>query len=172
MSPAALAASTAAAIRPSASPSRQRTGEASISSRSAGVGSDRERVAAGPSRTTWLTTPTPTWPSRALAAAPAATRAAVSRALARSSTGRASAKPYFCMPVRSAWPGRGRVSTPFPVAAASGSATGSGLITSVHLGHSLLAMRTARGEPRVRPWRSPPSTSSWSCSKRMRLPRP
>jgi hypothetical protein len=108
-----------------------------------------------------------------LAAAPAATRAAVSRALARSSTGRASAKPYFCMPVRSAWPGRGRVrGTPLPARAASGSATGSGLITSVHLGHSLLAMRTARGEPRVWPWRSPPSTSSRSSSKRMRLPRP
>ena len=160
-------------MRPSASPSRQRTGEASISSRSARVGTARERVATGPSRTTWLSTATPTWPSRALAAAPTATLAAVSRALARSSTGRASEKPYFCMPVRSAWPGRGRVrATPLPVAAASGSSTGSGLITSVHLGHSLLSMRMARGEPRVRPWRSPPSTSSRSCSNRMRLPRP
>ena len=43
-------------------------------------------------------------------AAPAATRAAVSRALARSSTSRASVKPYFCMPARSAWPGRTWVS--------------------------------------------------------------
>ena len=36
------------------------------------------------------------------ASAPAATRAAVSRALARSSTSRASVKPYFCIPARSA----------------------------------------------------------------------
>ena len=49
----------------------------------------------------------PSSASSALASAPAATRAAVSRALARSSTLRASSKPYFCMPARSAWPGRG-----------------------------------------------------------------
>ena len=55
-------------------------------------------------------TSTPRWPRRALATAPAATRAAVSRAEARSSTLRASAKSYFCMPARSAWPGRGVVS--------------------------------------------------------------
>ena len=48
--------------------------------------------------------------SNALASAPAATRAAVSRALARSSTSRASVNPYFCMPARSACPGRGCVS--------------------------------------------------------------
>ena len=40
-----------------------------------------------------------------MATAPSATRAAVSRALARSSTGRASSRSYFCMPTRSAWPG-------------------------------------------------------------------
>ena len=44
------------------------------------------------------------------ATAPSATRAAVSRAVARSRIGRASSKSYFCMPTRSAWPGRGRVS--------------------------------------------------------------
>ena len=44
---------------------------------------------------------------------PSATRAAVSRADARSRTGRASSNPYFCMPTRSAWPGRGRVSGRF-----------------------------------------------------------
>ncbi len=44
-----------------------------------------------------------------MATAPAATRAAVSRAEARSSTSRASVKPYFCMPGRSACPGRGLV---------------------------------------------------------------
>ena len=36
------------------------------------------------------------------ATAPSATRAAVSRAEARSRIGRASSKPYFCMPARSA----------------------------------------------------------------------
>ena len=41
--------------------------------------------------------------------APTATRAAVSRALARSSTLRMSSSPYFTKPARSAWPGRGRV---------------------------------------------------------------
>ena len=53
---------------------------------------------------------TPMADSSALAQVPAATRAAVSRAEARSSTSRASVKPYFCMPARSAWPGRGWVS--------------------------------------------------------------
>ena len=43
------------------------------------------------------------------AIAPAATRAAVSRALARSRTSRTSSRPYLATPARSAWPGRGRV---------------------------------------------------------------
>ncbi len=43
------------------------------------------------------------------AIAPAATRDAVSRALARSRMSRMSARPYFATPARSAWPGRGRV---------------------------------------------------------------
>ena len=41
--------------------------------------------------------------------APTATRAAVSRALARSRMLRMSSCPYFTTPARSAWPGRGRV---------------------------------------------------------------
>ena len=45
----------------------------------------------------------------ARASAPAAVRAAVSRALARSSTSRASWLPYLSAPARSAWPGLGRV---------------------------------------------------------------
>ena len=48
---------------------------------------------------------TPSSASSFFTTAPAATLAAVSRALARSSTSRASVKPYFCMPTRSAWPG-------------------------------------------------------------------
>ncbi len=86
----------------------------------------------------------PSWPSSALATLPAATRAAVSRADARSSTSRASAKPYFCMPARSAWPGRGRVRTRSGV-------PGSGDISSVHFGHSVLAISIAIGDPSVRP---------------------
>ena len=50
------------------------------------------------------------WRRYRRASSPSATRAAVSRALARSSTGLASWCPYFCIPARSAWPGRGRVS--------------------------------------------------------------
>ena len=64
-----------------------------------------------PIETTWLRISTPaTCRRNARATVPIATRAAVSRALARSSTGRASSTSYFCMPARSAWPGRGRVS--------------------------------------------------------------
>ena len=48
-----------------------------------------------PMRVTWLNTVTPSAPRKALARPPAATRAAVSRALARSSTLRTSVKPYF-----------------------------------------------------------------------------
>ena len=84
--------------------------------------------------------------------APAATRAAVSRAEARSSTSRASVKPYFCMPARSAWPGRGWVSG---VAVSPGA----GDISSVHFrSHSELPISMATGEPSVRPWRMPVSS--------------
>ena len=60
------------------------------------------RVVASPRPTTWLTTLTPMWERRSLASVPAATRAAVSRADARSRTSRASSNPYFNMPGRSA----------------------------------------------------------------------
>ena len=60
-------------------------------------------TAAPPIRTTWLSTSMPaTCRRKARATAAMATRAAVSRALARSRTGRASSKPYFCIPERSA----------------------------------------------------------------------
>jgi hypothetical protein len=49
-------------------------------------------------------------PGSRAATSPSATRAAVSRAEARSRIGRASPKAYFCIPTRSACPGRGRVS--------------------------------------------------------------
>ena len=147
--------------------SKQRTDEASTVSRSPGLGRTAASARTGPSWITWDTSSTPMAPSRTLATAPAATRAAVSRAEARSSTSRASATSYFCMPARSAWPGRGVVS-------AWVVAPGAGDISSFHLpvAHSLLAMRMASGEPSVRPWRTPPSRVTSSCSKRMRGPRP
>ena len=100
-----------------------------------------------------------------MARVPAATRAAVSRAEARSSTSRASSNPYFCMPARSAWPGPGLVST-------LEGGPGSGDISSSHLGHSVLAISMATGDPRVRPWRMPPMSVISSASKRIRGPRP
>ena len=65
--------------------------------------------------------------------------------------------PYFCMPTRSAWPGRGRVSggVAGEVLSADSSArqasasTGSGLITVDHFGHSVLPTRMATGPPCV-----------------------
>ena len=81
-----------------------------------------------------------------MATAPSAVRAAVSRALARSSTGRASAKPYLSMPGRSAWPGLGRVSGALRARPASTSgSTGSADMTCSHLGHSVLPTRIAIG---------------------------
>ena len=85
----------------------------------------------------------PSTPSSFLASVPAATRAAVSRALARSSTSRASSKPYFCMPARSAWPGRGWVS-------GAAVAPGAGDISACHLSlrvHSVLPISMATGLP-------------------------
>ena len=97
------AALTAAIIASSAAGSKQRTALSSTLSRSPGPGRGLSGpVAASPSATMWLTMETPRWVSSSLASVPAATRAAVSRAEARSSTSRASSKPYLSMPGRSA----------------------------------------------------------------------
>jgi hypothetical protein len=93
---------------------------------------------------TWLMTSVPRCDSSALARDPAATRAAVSRALARSSTLRASSNPYFCIPTRSAWPGRGWRNG-FSVM------PGAGAISSCHFGHSVLWITSDTGDPSVRP---------------------
>ena len=102
---------------------------------------------------------------------PAATRAAVSRADARSSTSRASVKPYFCMPARSAWPGRTWVS-----GACVGPSSARTDISFCHLSgsrsHSVFPTSMATGEPSVRPCRTPPMIVTSSCSNRMRGPRP
>ncbi len=77
---------------------------------------------------TWLWTLTPSAVRKPRAIAPAATRAAVSRALARSSTLRMSVWPYFWAPTRSAWPGRGRWTS-----SGSNPSTGQGFIRSSQL---------------------------------------
>ncbi len=145
-----------------------------MASRSAGVGSGPSTASASPMLTTWLITSAPiTWRRKFCARVPSATRAAVSRAEARSSTGRASSKPYFCMPARSAWPGRGRVNGALRArpARTSGS-TGSLAMITFHLGHSVLATWTAIGPPIVNPCRTPPRIVTTSCSNFIRAPRP
>ena len=103
VSPAFLAASISATMAWLVAGSKQRTGSASIAAASPGPGMTSSGARTSPSATTWLRISAPrTWLSRRLATSPSATRAAVSRALARSSTGRASAWPYFCIPARSA----------------------------------------------------------------------
>ena len=167
LSPSFAAASISAIILASAAGSAQRTGDSSMRARSSGSGRCAS-ADAPPIPTTCEMTDTPSGLSNALASAPAATRATVSRALARSSTSRASLKPYFCIPVRSACPGRGWVSGFFV-------APGCGDISSCHTSlrnHSVFLMRIDTGDPRVRPWRMPPSNSISSCSKRCRGPRP
>lgn len=107
------------------------------------------------------------------ATAPSATRAAVSRAEARSRIGRASSNPYFCIPARSAWPGLGRVSGALRASSArTCGSTGSAAMTCSHLGHSVLPTITATGEPIVRPCRTPPRKVTSSRSNFIRAPRP
>ena len=70
-------------------------------------------------------------------------------------------------------PGRGRVSGALRACAASRSAsTGSADITVSHFGHSVLPTRTATGPPMVSPCRTPPVSSTSSCSNFIRAPRP
>ncbi len=92
-----------------------------------------------PIETTWLRILIPSACSKKfLAIAPKATRAAVSRALALSRIGRASSKSYFCIPTKSAWPGRGRVNGALRASfSISSRGTGSADMTFSHLGHSL-----------------------------------
>src|SRR4051794_40422372 len=103
VSPSSWARSMAATIALAASGSRQRTGSASRRATSSGSGTEPYGASAVPIRTTWETIRASSVCSRnADATAPSATRAAVSRADARSRIGRASSQPYFCMPTRSA----------------------------------------------------------------------
>ncbi len=85
-----------------ASASRQRTGEASTSTKSSGLRPSGTGAFTEAICVTCEKTCTPSAVRKPLARAPPATRAAVSRALARSSTLRTSVKPYFWTPARSA----------------------------------------------------------------------
>ncbi len=173
VSPSFLAASTSVTIAAEVSASKQRSGSASSASTSSGVGSGAPSgTRTGPIDSVWLTRRMPSSPRNDRAIAPSATRAAVSRALARSRIGRASSKPYFCMPTRSAWPGRGRVSAAPRPRDISVSSTGSALITSVHFGHSVLPTRSAMGLPIENPCRTPAEIVSSSSSNFIREPRP
>ncbi len=82
--------------------SRQRTGSSSTPAKSPNDGVGPSGTFTVPICTTCDRIDTPSAPRNALASAPPATRAAVSRALARSSTLRTSVKPYFWTPTRSA----------------------------------------------------------------------
>ena len=168
VSPAFFAASISAIMASEAFASTQRTALSSTAASASHGGASPER-AARPMRMTWLRTSTPAADSRALASPPAATRAVVSRAEARSRTSRRSSVRYFRAPARSACPGRGclRARRFF----ASGG-WGSGDITSRQFSWSRLRMSRVTGLPRVAPWRTPESTSTWSLSIFMRPPRP
>src|SRR2546421_15969 len=107
-SPSRRATSMAATIRSAESGSAQRTGDPSIASRSSGRGVAAPDDSSVPIWTTWERTSIPSSARKALQKYPRATRVAVSRALARSRMSRASSAPYFCIPARSACPGRGR----------------------------------------------------------------
>ena len=108
-----------------------------------------------------LTNPKTSMPNsrrKTRASAPAATRAAVSRALARSSVPRQSVVSHLMLPARSACPGRGRV-------------TG-GVLAASSRRLSLLGTSSATGEPSVTPARTPVRTRTTSVSIRWRPPRP
>ena len=174
VSPSLWAWSMAATIFSLAVGSRQRTGSSSSAATSSTVGTRPAGAGTPPSSTTWETTVAPTACWRKLVATrPRATRAAVSRAEARSRTGRASSKAYFCMPTRSACPGRGRVRGALRASASSSTGSiGSADITWSHLGHSVLPISTATGPPIVSPCRTPPTNRTSSCSNFIRAPRP
>jgi len=93
-------------------------------------------VSVPPRATTWLRIATPSSASSALARAPAATRAAVSRPTrARGRHGRR--RSLLLHAARSAWPGRAGWDLR--------RRSGAGDISSTHLGHSVLRSRWRRG---------------------------
>jgi len=128
-----------------------------------------------PSVKTWLEIRIPAWASNWRASDPAATRAAVSRALARSRMSRRSSRSYLAPPARSAWPGRGRVTEArrAPPVDSSG-ATNSAVdrIVYCQLIQSRFSINIATGPPSVSPARTPDTMSARSDSIAIRRPRP
>ena len=98
------------------------------------------RSITSPMTDTWLAMRTPNRPSSCRARLPAATRAAVSRALARSRTSRMSSCPYLIAPARSACPGRGRVTSALRTPVAPSGISDSTYIVCCQLTQSRLRM--------------------------------
>ena len=92
--------------------------------------------------------------------APAATRAVVSRADARSRMSRASSRSYLRRPVRSAWPGRRRRHLALAALGGILSARGAGSMISGQFFQSRFGMTIAIGEPMVSPARTPDRNST------------
>ena len=107
---------------------------------------DRAGTFTEPICTTWESTPIPSSARNALQQAPTATRAAVSRALARSRTLRTSSNPYFCTPTRSACPGRGRVRR-----ASGSSAPSTDMRSAYFASNSTFGIVIATGAPEALP---------------------
>ena len=164
-SPSVRAVSTAARILAAVAASGQRTSLAATASMSTSAGAYGPH-ATSPMRSTHEWTVTPSSASSALATPPAATRAAVSRALARSRTSRASVLPMRSQPARSACPGRGAVTAPPSVRSPATA------MTSVQLALSRLAIVIATGLPMVAPKRTPETISARSDSMAILPPRP
>ncbi len=170
--PARLAASMRSIMSASAFASSVRSCEASDASlRFAGIGSGRS-ASTPPRCTRWLPTETPSCSSRRRAMAPAATRAVVSRADARSRMSRASSRSYLRIPVRSAWPGRTRVTARRRSVPSASVSRGAGSMIACQFAQSRLRMSIAMGPPNVSPARTPERISAVSRSICMRRPRP
>ena len=120
-----------------------------------------------PMDVTYENTSTPRSAKNSRAMPAAATRAAVSRALARSRMLRQSDVSVLSAPTRSAWPGRGVTSR-----ARSDGASPNVAMRSVQFSQSRLRTTSAIGVPSVRPKRTPETTSTVSRSIRWRPPRP
>ena len=153
--------------------SKALSGSSSIWSTWSGLGNAKSVAACTePRATVCVTSLMSSFLRKAAATSPRATRAAVSLADARSKTGLESRKPYFCIPVKSAWPGRGRVSASALAPVSSSSETTSADMTCCHLGHSVFSITIAIGPPIVLPCLTPPVKLALSSSSFIRAPLP
>ena len=129
-----------------------------------GRGRRSDACARGPMATTREATAHPEAGQQRARAAPSATVVAVDRALARSSTSRASSRSYLSAPARSACPGRTWVNFLPPRAY--------GETSSFQFSWSLFQMTSAMGAPMVTPPRRPARNCASSVSIFWRPPRP